>query len=76
MNMKGTKRNWLRIPVVKAGAEYLVMGYIMRRNRLTYQEPLYNEGYDIVCIHPDPRYKSKKKKFVSSLRADEKPIFN
>ncbi len=53
-------RDWLRLPVVSAGAEYLVMGYLMRRNILTYKAPQNNEGYDLICIHPDPRHKVKK----------------
>jgi hypothetical protein len=51
-----SKRDWLRLPVVSAGAEYLVMGYLMRRNILTYKAPPNNEGYDLICIHPDPRH--------------------
>jgi len=51
-----TKNNWLRLPVVAAGAEFLVMGYLMRRNILTYKAPPNNEGYDLICIHPDPRH--------------------
>ena len=47
----------LRLPVVSAGAEYLVMGYLMRRNILTYKAPERNEGYDLLCIHPNPRHK-------------------
>ena len=31
------EREWLRLPVVSAGAEYLVMGHLMRRNILTYK---------------------------------------
>jgi hypothetical protein len=50
------ERNWLRLPVVSAGAEYLVMGYLMRRNILTYKALPNNEGYDLICIHPDPRH--------------------
>jgi hypothetical protein len=30
------------------------MGYLMRRNILTYKAPPNNEGYDLICIHPDP----------------------
>jgi hypothetical protein len=45
----------LRLPVVSAGAEYLVIGYLMRRNILTYKAPMNNEGHDLICIHPDPR---------------------
>lgn len=52
-----TEREWLRLPVVSTGAEYLVMGYLMRRNILTYKAPEGNEGYDLICIHPEPRYK-------------------
>jgi hypothetical protein len=45
----------LRFPVVSHGAEFLVQGYLMRRNILTYKAPPNNEGYDLICIHPDPR---------------------
>jgi hypothetical protein len=51
------KKEWLRLPVVSAGAESLVQGYLMRRNILTYKAPPNNEGYDLICIHPDPRHK-------------------
>lgn len=54
------KKSWLRLPVVSAGAEYLVMGHLMRRNILTYKAPERNEGYDLICIHPEPRYKPKR----------------
>jgi hypothetical protein len=50
------KRTFLQFPVVAAGAEYLVMGHLMRRNILTYKAPEGNEGYDLICIHPDPRH--------------------
>jgi len=46
----------LRLPVVSAGAEYLVMGHLMRRNILAYKAPPNNEGYDLICIHPDPTH--------------------
>ncbi|MBD3672003.1 MAG: hypothetical protein HUJ26_00630 [Planctomycetaceae bacterium] len=36
------------------------MGYLMRRNILTYQAPPRNEGYDLICIHPDPRHLPQK----------------
>ena len=49
----------LRLPVVSTSAEYLVMGHLMRRNILTYKAPEGNEGYDLICIHPDPRYKPR-----------------
>src|SRR2546426_11422005 len=51
------KREFLRLPVVSASAEFLVMGYLMRRNILAYKAPPNNEGYDLICIHPDPRHK-------------------
>lgn len=46
-----------RYPVISLGAEYLVMGHLMRRNILAYKAPPGNEGYDLICIHPDPRKK-------------------
>ena len=36
------------------------MGHLMRRNILTYKAPPNNEGYDLICIHPEPRHKAKK----------------
>ncbi len=59
MNKTMKERDWLRLPVVSTGAEYLVMGHLMRRNILTYKAPEGNEGYDLICIHPEPRYKPK-----------------
>jgi hypothetical protein len=50
------ENSWLRLPIVSAGAEYLVMGHLMRRNILTYKAPQNNEGYDLICIHPNPRH--------------------
>jgi hypothetical protein len=58
--MKKEKQSFTRYPVVSLSAEYLVMGHLMRRNILTYKAPPYNEGYDIICIHPDPRRESKQ----------------
>ena len=54
------EHKWLRLSVVSVGAEYLVMGLLMRRNILTYKAPEGNEGYDLICIHPEPRYKPKR----------------
>ena len=54
------KKKFLRLPVISHGAEYLVMGYLMRRNILTYKAPPNNEGYDLICIHPDPKRKSQQ----------------
>ncbi len=42
-----------RFPVVSAGAEHLVMGYLMRRNILTFKAPPNHKGYDLICLHPD-----------------------
>lgn len=50
------KRDWLRLPVVTACSEYLVMGHLIRRNILAYKAPPGNEGYDLICIHPEPRH--------------------
>ena len=36
------------------------MGYLMRRNILAYKAPPNNEGYDLICIHPDPRHRRRK----------------
>jgi hypothetical protein len=44
----------LLFPVISHGAELLVQGYLMRRNILAYKAPPHNEGYDLICIHPDP----------------------
>jgi hypothetical protein len=52
-------REFLRLPVVSASAEFLVMGHLMRRNILAYKAPPNNEGWDLICIHPDPRHKPK-----------------
>lgn len=43
-----------RYPVVSLGAEYLVMGHLMRRSILAYKAPPNPEGYDLICIHPAP----------------------
>lgn len=51
---------YTRFPVVSIGAEYLVMGHLMRRNILTYKAPPNNEGYDLICIHPNPRQRRPK----------------
>ncbi len=44
----------LHLPVVSQGAEFLVQGYLARRNILTYKAPPNNRGYDLICIHPAP----------------------
>jgi hypothetical protein len=57
---KGNAPDFFRLPVVSHGAEFLVQGYLMRRNILTYKAPPNNEGYDLICIHPDPRKVTKQ----------------
>jgi hypothetical protein len=54
------KKPYLRLPVVSLSSEYLVMGNLMRRNILTYKAPPYNEGYDLICIHPNHEKVSKQ----------------
>ncbi|MGD0785402.1 MAG: hypothetical protein ABR969_06290 [Sedimentisphaerales bacterium] len=49
-----------RYPVISLSAEYLVMGHLLRRNIMTYKAPQFNEGYDLICTHPDPRKKCKR----------------
>lgn len=55
------ERAFLRLPVVSAGAEHLVMGMLMRRNILTYKAAPGSEGYDLICIHPDPRHRPERR---------------
>jgi|SRR5208282_2695430 len=50
---------YLRFPTIVHGAELLVQGYLMRRNILAYKAPPNNEGYDLICIHPNPRKQVK-----------------
>lgn len=52
--MRKRKSLFTRYPVISHGAEYLVMGNLMRRDILTYKAPPQNEGYDLICIHPNP----------------------
>ncbi|HLW67794.1 MAG TPA: hypothetical protein VKS79_20925, partial [Gemmataceae bacterium] len=59
MAILAEKPRFTRFPVVSLAAEYLVMGHLMRRNVLAYKAPPNNEGYDVICIHPDPRKKVK-----------------
>lgn len=53
-------RKQRRYPIVSLGAEYLTMGYLMRRNVLTYLAPPKNRGYDLICVHPDPAKRKRK----------------
>ena len=66
-----SKKEFLRLPVVSIGAESLVQGYLMRRNILTYKAPEGNEGYDLICIHPEPRYLPKTNE-LSQVRVQVK----
>ncbi|BBK36128.1 hypothetical protein STAQ_12060 [Allostella sp. ATCC 35155] len=50
----------LHFPVISLAAEHLAMGHLLRRNILTYKAPPGNEGYDLICMHPDPRSKIGK----------------
>lgn len=54
------QNKFLRLPVVSLSAEYLVMGHLMRRNILAYKAPPNNEGYDLICIHPNPKKVTKQ----------------
>lgn len=60
MRSEEKTKKYLRFPVISEGSEYLVMGNLMRRNILTYKAPPLNEGYDLICIHPDPRHRLKR----------------
>ena len=62
----------LRFPVLSEGAEYLVMGNLMRRNILTYKAPPMNEGYDLICIQPDPRRDGYNSTAAPSVRVQVK----
>lgn len=58
--MSDTEQTFTRFPVISHGAEFLVMGHLMRRNILAYKAPPNNEGYDVICIHPDPRKRRRQ----------------
>jgi hypothetical protein len=59
MDKTDNNKSKLTLPAVSLGAEYLVMGYLMRRNILTYKAPPNNAGYDLICIHPNPEKQTK-----------------
>ncbi|HXE76332.1 MAG TPA: hypothetical protein VNN18_11970 [Candidatus Xenobia bacterium] len=44
----------------QSSAENLIMGYLLRRNILAYKAPPNNRGYDIICVHPDPKRATKR----------------
>jgi len=56
-----TTKRFLQFPVMSEGAEYMVMGHLMRRNILSYKAPPFNEGYDVICIHPDPSHRPRSR---------------
>jgi len=58
--MDETRQRFTRFPVISHGAEFLVMGHLMRRNILAYKAPQNNEGYDLICIHPNPRRRGQQ----------------
>src|SRR5262245_31605048 len=58
--MTSEKQIYTRYPIISLGAEFLVMGHLMRRNILAYKAPPNNEGYDLICIHPNPRVSTKQ----------------
>jgi hypothetical protein len=60
MANKSAQPAFRRLPVVSHGAEHLVIGYLMRRNILAYKAPPNNEGYDLICIHSDPKKVTKQ----------------
>lgn len=60
MNEEARSAAFQRYPVISLGAEHLVMGNLLRRNILAYKAPPNNEGYDVICVHPDPRVSSRQ----------------
>jgi len=60
MGATQVSKSKLMLPTVSLGAEHLVMGYLMRRNILTYKAPPNNAGYDLICIHPDSGNSKKR----------------
>jgi hypothetical protein len=58
--MASEKQIYTRFPVISLGAEFIVMGHLMRRNILAYKAPPNNQGYDLICIHPDPRVSARQ----------------
>jgi hypothetical protein len=58
----------LHLPVVSLATEHLVMGHLFRRNVLTYKAPPGNEGYDLICIHPEAAGRAHRS------RSGEEPV--
>ena len=61
-----------QFPVLDAGAEFLAMGYLMRRNILTFVAPGGNKGFDLICTNPNRQYKGRGKEFVK-IQVKSKP---
>ena len=55
VDSKMSHEDALRLPVVALGAEHLAMAMLMRRNVLAYKAPMNQAGYDLICVHPDPK---------------------
>lgn len=71
-------KNSLRFPNMFLSAEHLTIGYLLRRNIMAYKAPPNNEGYDLICINPDPKTKSKivKVQVKSRYQTDSNREFN
>ena len=64
-----------RYPIISSGAECLVMGYLMRRNILTFKAPPNHEGYDLICIHPGAKENGEHLRIqVKSRLATDSPL--
>jgi hypothetical protein len=64
-----------RYPIISSGAEHLVMGYLMRRNILTFKAPPNHEGYDLICIHPGAKENGAHLRIqVKSRLATDSPL--
>lgn len=60
MSSDPEKARFARYPTMSLAAEHLVMGLLLRRNILSYKAPPLNEGYDLICIHPDARKQGRQ----------------
>src|ERR1017187_4430672 len=60
MSIDAAPATHLRVPGLCHEDKLLVQGYLMRRNILAYKAPPNNEGYDLICIHPDPRHVARQ----------------
>jgi hypothetical protein len=69
---EGLRAEIARFPVIYRGAVALVAGFLMRRNILTYPAPPLNEGYDLLCLYPNPRLTTRtiRVQVKSRIRVD------